>query len=289
MPRVAFIRGNDRRENVKRALDLLADEIERGLRSRQPLIKPNLVSSTNQLASSHVDQVRGILDVISPLYTGRILIAEASCHDTREAYRNFGYAALIDEYNVELVDLDAEEYQEIRVSDSGRGTRITGISRLLRDTRYYRVSAAKIKTHDTVIVSFSIKNMAMGAVRNSDRKAVHGDFRTANRNIAEIAEQVWPDLAVIDGMVGMEGNGPSRGEPVHLGVAFAGTDALAVDRLTCEFIGVDFHSVGYLHYCAEMGLGTAELGQIAVAGDRFEPRDVPLRLHENMFEQLSWK
>ena len=289
MPRVAFIRGNDRRENVKGALDLLADEIERGLRSRQPLIKPNLVSSTIQLAASHVDQVRGILDVISMLYTGRILIAEASCHDTFAAYRNYGYTALSDEYNVELADLNGEAHQEIMVSDAGGTMRTLRIARRLMDEKYYRVSAAKIKTHDTVVVSLSIKNLAMAAVHMSDRKAVHCGYGTANRNIAEIAERVRPDLAVIDGMVGMEGNGPARGEPVSLGVAFAGTDALAVDRMTCDFIGVDVHTVGYLHYCAEKGLGTVVRDQIEIVGDRFAPCATPLKLHRDVLAQYAWQ
>jgi uncharacterized protein (DUF362 family) len=289
MPRVAFIRGNDRRENVKRALDLLAGEIERELRSRQPLIKPNLVSSSVPLAVSHVDQVRGILDVISMLYAGRILIAEASCHDTFAAYRNYGYAALSDEYNVELADLNGEAHQEIIVSDAGGTMRTLRIARRLMDTKYYRISAAKIKTHDTVVVSLSIKNLAMAAVHMDDRKAVHCGYGTANRNIAEIAERVRPDLAVIDGMVGMEGNGPVRGEPVSLGVAFAGTDALAVDRMACDFIGVDVHAVGYLHYCAEKGLGTVVRDQIEMVGERFVPRATPLKLHRDVLAQYAWQ
>jgi uncharacterized protein (DUF362 family) len=289
MPRVAFIRGNDRRENVRRALDLLAGEIERELRSRQPLIKPNLVSSSIPLAASHVDQVRGILDVISTLYAGRILVAEASCHDTAAAYRNYGYAALSDEYNVELVDLNADAHQEIMVSDAGGTMRTIRIARRLMDTTYYRISAAKIKTHDTVVVSLSIKNMAMAAVHMGDRKSVHCSYGMANRNIAEIAEHVWPDLAVIDGLVGMEGNGPARGEAVSLGVAFAGTDALAVDTMACAFIGVDVHAVGYLHYCGQQGLGTASRDQIEIAGDRFAPHGRPLRLHHSVLAQYGWK
>ena len=289
MTRVAFIRGNDRRANVKQALVPLVGDITRELRSRQPLIKPNLVSSTLPLAVSHVDQVRGILDIISTVYSGTILIAEASCHDTLSAYRNFGYAALIDEYNVELVDLGEQDYQPVQVSGPAGTSRTLRISRQLADERYYRISAAKIKTHDTVVVSLSIKNMAMSAVHRGDRKAVHGSYGTANRNIAEIAEHVWPDLAVIDGMVGMEGNGPTRGEPVSLGVAFAGTDALAADAMACEFIGVDVHDVGYLHYCAQKGLGSALRDQIDIAGDRFAPCPRPLRLHRNVREQCAWR
>lgn len=289
MPRVAFIRGTDRRENIKRVLDPLADDIARELRFRQPLIKPNLVSASIPLAASHVDQVRGILDVIGTLYTGRILVAEASCHDTAAAYRNHGYAALSDEYNVELVDLNAEAHQEIMVSGAGGTMRTIRISRRLMDTTYYRISAAKIKTHDTVVVSLSIKNLAMAAVHMNDRKAVHSSYRTANRNIAEIAAHVWPDLAVIDGMVGMEGNGPAHGEPVSLEVAFAGTDALAVDSMACAFIGVDAHDVGYLHYCAQKGLGTAIREEIEIAGDRFTPCATPLRLHPNVQAQYAWR
>lgn len=289
MPRVAFIRGKDRRENTKRSLELIADDIARELRFRQPLIKPNLVSSTIPLAASHVDQVRGILDVISSLYSGRILIAEASCHDTLSAYRNFGYTALIDEYNVELVDLCAREYQPAQVSNDAGGARQLRICSMLTDARYYRISAAKIKTHDTVVVSLSIKNLAMAAVHMSDRKAVHSSYGTANRNIAEIAEHVWPDLAVIDGLVGMEGNGPLQGEPVSLGAAFAGADALAVDSMVCAFIGVDVHAVGYLHYCAQQGRGTAIREQIEIAGDCFAPCARPLRLHRNVLAQYAWK
>lgn len=289
MPRVAFIRGNDRRENTKRSLELIADDIARGLHFRQPLIKPNLVSSTIPLAVSHVDQVRGILDVISVLYPGKILIAEASCHDTSKAYRNFGYNALIDEYNVELVDLCAGEYEPVQVSGGAGGARRVRICSMLADAQYYRISAAKIKTHDTVVVSLSIKNMAMAAVHLGDRKKVHSSYGAANRNIAEIAEHVWPDLAVIDGMVGMEENGPLRGSPVSLGVAFAGADALAVDSLACAFIGVDAHAVGYLHYCAQQGRNTVIGGQIEVAGDCFTPCARPLRLHRNVLEQYAWK
>ena len=289
MTRVAFIRGDDRRVNVRRSLELFAGDIARELRFRQPLIKPNLVSSTLPLAASHVDQVRGILDVISAVYTGTILIAEASCHDTPSAYRNFGYTELLDEYNVELVDLGEKEYQPVQVSGPSGTSRTLRISRQLADERYYRISAAKIKTHDTVVVSLSIKNMAMAAVHQGDRKAVHCSYGMANRNIAEIAEHAWPDLAVIDGMVAMEGNGPARGEPVSLGVAFAGTDALATDMMACNFIGVDVHDVGYLYYCAQKGLGTTVRDQIEIAGDSYVPCAKPLRLHRTVRAQYAWK
>jgi hypothetical protein len=61
IPRVSLIRGDDRRENIRRSLELISDDTKRELAARQPVVKPNLVSSTIQLASSQIDQLRGIL------------------------------------------------------------------------------------------------------------------------------------------------------------------------------------------------------------------------------------
>jgi uncharacterized protein (DUF362 family) len=72
-------------------------------------------------------------------------------------------------------------------------------------------------------------------------------------------------------------------------VALASTDALAADRIACEIMGVDFHSVGYLHYCAERGLGEADLDKIEVLGERVGDCVRPFRLHHAVEEQYAWK
>jgi len=66
------------------------------------------------------------------------------------------------------------------------------------------------------MVSLSIKNLAMGSIFRNDKKTVHQGISEINMFIADIAEQVWPDLAVIDGSEGMEGDGPSSGQAVPL-------------------------------------------------------------------------
>ncbi len=289
MPRVSLIKGQNRRVVIRLSLERVADDIKHHLSSKQPVIKPNFVSPTIQLASSHVDQVRGILDFLTNIYEGTVIIAEASCYDTKEAYRNFGYLDLLREYPVELVDLNDGPFDNITVS-SGDGRKLNlRVAHLLLDSTKYLISAAKMKTHDTVIVSLSVKNMAMGSIFSDDKKSVHQGIGEANRFIAGIAGHVWPDLSVIDGFEGMEGDGPSCGEAVPLGVAIASTDALAADRLACEIMGVEFHSVGYLHFCAEQGLGEADLHKIEVLGERVSDCIRPFRLHRNVREQYAWK
>ena len=289
MSRVALIKGSDRRVMTRRSLELIADDIKQTLTSKQPVIKPNFVSTTKQLASSHVDQIRGILDFLISIYKETIIISEASCYDTKEAFRNFGYLDLPREYPVKLLDLNDGPFENITVSGGNGKTLNLSVSSLLLDNTKYIISAAKMKTHDTVMVSLSIKNLAMGSIFRNDKKTVHQGISEINMFIADIAEQVWPDLAVIDGSEGMEGDGPSGGQAVPLGIAIASTDALAADRVGCEIMGVDLHDVGYLHYCADRNLGEDNLGRIEVQGERLSKCIRPFRPHSAIAEQYAWK
>jgi len=289
MPRVSLIKGKDRRENIKRSLDLISDDIRKNLKSGQIIIKPNFVSTSVQLASSHVDQIRGILDHFREFYSGKITIAEAACGNTMEAYKNFGYDSLLKEYGVELIDLNRAPFKEISIWDSKNRALKVRVSSLLMDRRNYLISAAKLKTHDTVVVTLSIKNMAMGSIFLKDKGSVHQGIKQININIAEIANYVWPDLAVIDGFVGMEGDGPTDGSPVDVGVAISSTDPLAADRVACEVMRVEFDRVGYLSYCREKGLGKADLSHIEIIGSPIRECIKPFKLHRTVEEQYKWK
>ncbi len=289
MPRVSLIKGDDRRAIARRSLELIAEDVQRGLGSRQPFIKPNFVSSTIQLASSHADQMRGILDFLSGIYRDTIIIAEAACYDTQEAFKNFGYLQLLKEYNVELIDLNKGQYEMYPIIDRLDRTIVVKLSRLLLDRENYLISAAKLKTHDSVVVTLSVKNMAVGSILRKDKKAVHQGVRQMNRIIAGLAGRVRTDLAVIDGFEGMEGDGPTGGDPVPLGLGLASVDALAADRVACEIMGVNLHDVGYLHYCAEQGMGEADLSRIEVLGERLSDCVRPFKLHRSVSEQFAWK
>ncbi len=289
MPRVSLVKGDDRRGNIRRSLELVSDEIRRGLRSRRVVIKPNFVSTSVQLASSHADQIRGILDFLMGFYTGRVVVAEAACGDTMEAYGNFGYFSLVREYGVELIDLNRGPFEYLSIKDRRGRTMSVRVSSLLLDSDNYLVSAARLKTHDTVVVTLSIKNAAMGGIYAGDRALVHQGVRRINLNISEIAGRIWPDLSVIDGFEGMEGDGPVHGTPVSTGIAISGTDPLAVDRVACEVMGVDFARVGYLQYCLEKGLGEGDLRRIEIVGQRISDCARPFRLHGSVEEQYRWR
>jgi uncharacterized protein (DUF362 family) len=287
MTRVSLIKGDDRRQIARKSLELISGDIKRGLAFRQPVIKPNFVSPTIQLASSHIDQIRGILDFISTVYRGTIIIA--GCDEMHDAFVNFGYMRLLEEYHAEFVDLNqcaCKTYSIVRPDNKAVPVRV---SCLLMDKENFIISAAKMKTHDCVVVTLSIKNMAVGCILEKDKSSIHQGIKQMNLNIVELAGQVWPDLAVIDGFEGMEGDGPSQGDPVYLGLGMASIDALAADRVACEIMGVNFDDVGYLHYCAEQCMGETDMSRIEVLGSCMKDCVRPFRLHRTVKEQYAWK
>lgn len=289
MSRVSLIKAKSIRDAVRRSLEALSDEIRDSMGSRRVVIKPNFVSSTVALASSHADQARGILDFLREFHPGRVVIAEASAEDTRTAFRNFGYRALLDEYDVELVDLNDGPFETLYIRSRAGEELPVRVAAMVLDRDNYVVSAARLKTHDSVVAALSIKNLVMGGIRRGDKPLVHQGCKMINLNIAELAGRLWPALSVIDGIRGMEGDGPCRGTSVQSGVVISSTDALAADRVACEVMGVDFKKVGYLVHCAERGLGEADLKRIEIAGESIQDCAMSFKLHCAVEKQYRWR
>lgn len=140
-----------------------------------------------------------------------------------------------------------------------------------------------------MVVTLSIKNMVMGSILEKDKIKMHQGIKQININIAGLARHVLPDLAVIDGFIGMQGDGPISGKPIHAGVAISSTDSLAADRVACEVMGVDFNKVGYLCFCSQTGLGEADLKRIEIIGHSLSECISPFRLHSTVNEQYKWR
>jgi uncharacterized protein (DUF362 family) len=167
MVTVSLVKGKNRRDTIKNSLNLISHDIKNRLKPGKLIIKPNFVSTSLQLAASHADQIRGILDYFREFYDKKIIIAEAASPftgGTREGFEKFGYHQLAEEYNVELVDLNEGPFEKVPILDKRGQTIHVRVSGLLLDRNNYLVSAAKLKTHDTVVVTLSIKNMAMGSI-----------------------------------------------------------------------------------------------------------------------------
>lgn len=165
--KIGLIQGQGRYENIRAALEALDDEFPVGNRI---VIKPNFVSTTIQPAATHVDAVRAVIDFLQERSKATIKIAEgAALGDTFEGFRNFGYLDLKKEYsNLDFVDLNRDIFETVLLKDKDGNSHSFRIAQtILRSD--LRISVTPPKTHDTVGVTLSIKNMLVGSLIRSTR------------------------------------------------------------------------------------------------------------------------
>jgi uncharacterized protein (DUF362 family) len=278
----ALIKGNDRADNIYKSLKLIEDQVISGIRDKQILIKPNFVQTSVQLAGTHVDAVRGILEFLRPHYKKEILIGEAAAtkEGTMAGYEHYGYQDLVKKYKVRLVDLNLGAWEYRYTIGANNAPAPIRICAPMLDPDLYIISAAIMKTHGYASVTLSLKNMLLGAPINdykskSDKSQMHQGPHgepddIIHFNMFHMAQEVYPDLAVIDGFTGMEGDGPSRGTPVDSRIAVSSTDPLAADVLSARLMGYDSKKILYLSAMTEAGMGQGNLEKIKVLGNRVE-------------------
>jgi len=305
LAKVALTTGDHRADLVFRALKPFAEQIKRDIGNKRVILKPNNVLIDRQLAATHVDTLEGVLEFLKSIgVTQNIVIAESAANGpTLEGFSNYGYPRLTAKYPVTLVDLDTQPVEKIYVADEKEfKPNAVRVSSLLLDKNSYIVSVARMKTHDRVFATLSLKNIVFGAPikdpgynwsstrkpgSTNDKPIAHGGgMRGINYNLFHLSTILHPHLAIIDGFESMEGNGPNSGTPVDHRICVAGLDWLATDRIGIELMGIDFAKVAYLNYCAKAGYGVADLDQIEIVGEPLSKHKRIYKLSDNIDKQI---
>ncbi len=301
---VALVKGEERRKMVHDALVAIEEQIRPMLkRKKYVVIKPNNVSTVNQLAATHADTLRGILDFLAPRFKGPVVIAESSAGDTMQGFENFKYTQVASEHRsqkVSLVDLNDEaKYQVIPLLSPDLHVQPVRLAARLLDPDAYIICAAILKTHNAVVATLSVKNMTLGAPlhnrpketpRWNDKRKYHGGVRQTHYNMLLTAQKMAPfwGATVIDGYEGMEGNGPASGTPVPSRIAIASTDYIAADRVAVEAMGINPKWIAYLQYCWQVGLGQYDISKIDIRGEAVANVRKQYRLHRDIERELQW-
>lgn len=304
--RVALMSGDSRPDIVYRALKAIEPQIKAGLaRKKRVVIKPNCVSTTKPLCATHVECLEAILEFLKPLVKDEIVVAEsAASGPVVEGFDNYGYDKLAKRYRIRLADLDHEAVTVRHVvNDRFRPTAVR-FSALLFDPDAYVISPPRMKTHDRAFVTLSLKNIVFGAPLKdrgfhwgrgskgrNDKPLVHGGRRNEgiHFNLFNLARQIAPDLAVLDGFEAMEGNGPVSGTPVDHRIALASTDWLAADSLAATLMGFDLADIGYLTFAAQAGMGEGDPQKLEILGEPYQRHIRTYRRHDNIESQYRWK
>lgn len=159
-----------------------------------------------------------------------------------ESYDRLGYREAALEAGVELINLSKEESWEVAVPNLPDPIRIPAL--FFED--FFFISIAGVKLHSYERFTGTMKNN-YGLLPQAKRDDLHVYLSEILFTLHQLCR---PDLAILDGRVGLEGKGPIIGRPKGLNRLIIGNDALAVDQTACRLIGLDPDTVPHLRYAA---------------------------------------
>ncbi len=217
---------------------------------RTVLLKPNLVEPYQDAPqiNTHASVVRAAALVFRRWRASEVLVAEGPghCRDSQLVLDQSGLAKVLAESRLDFVDLNHDEVEF--VPNRLRQSPLNELALPLTLKRAQLVvSLPKMKTHHWAGVTLSLKNLfgiMPGIVYGWPKNVLH--HAGIESAILDIAAAVRPHLAIVDGIVGMEGDGPIMGSPRHSGVLVMGANLTAVDATCARLMMIKPERVAYL-------------------------------------------
>lgn len=203
------------------------------------LLKVNLLAPARpeQAVTTHPELLRGVIRLVKEA-GGIPLIGDGpGVGDTLTNMKSCGMSQVAEQEGAGILNFqETEIFEDL---DNRVGKRIA-LTRHLRDCPVL-ITLPKLKTHVQMAYTGAIKNQ-FGLIPGTAKGQYH--FRFQNRDhladlMIDINRLAKPALAIMDGIVAMEGQGPSGGHPRKLGALLASTDLAAIDVVACHLIGLD--------------------------------------------------
>lgn len=178
--KVSLVNGENRKENIKKCLTLIREDLEPIKNAKNILIKPNLVALKPDFANTHVEAIEAVIEFIKEIVPDTpITVGEASASafyqglPTTSVFKDYDYYRLEKKYiNVSLTHFDEDkEFIHSPILSIVGDTRLKITKRA--EEFDYKISLAIPKTHNFAIATFGIKNMA-GLVMRQDMAMIHG-------------------------------------------------------------------------------------------------------------------
>jgi uncharacterized protein (DUF362 family) len=224
---------------------------------------------------SHVNTNPAVIlaaaEIFRRLDAREVIVAEGQGHrrDSRLVLDDSGMGRALDEAGIPFVDLNHDELVE--VANAGQWTSLGPLylPRTLLSADWV-VSVPKLKTHHWAGVTCAMKNLfgvMPGVAYGWPKNVLH--YQGINESILDINATVKPSCAIVDAVVGMEGDGPIMGTPKPVGCVIVGRDLPAVDATAVRVMGLNLYGVEYLT-AASGQLGTIQEWNIRQRGERID-------------------
>lgn len=230
------------------------------------LLKPNLLEGlpAKFAVTTHPEVVRAMIREVKSIGALPVVGDSPGVSGTLKAAEKAGIMAVCMEEDVELAAFDSTVEFSFPEGQTIKKFELTQVL-----TRVDKViSLAKMKTHTFMGMTGAAKNM-FGCIVGMQKAQFH--LRTQERRefagmLADLALLVKPVFSVVDGIVGMEGNGPRNGRPKHAGIILAGENCFAVDIAMSTVMGFAPESIPLSLLALSRGL-TPAFSELEYLGD----------------------
>jgi uncharacterized protein (DUF362 family) len=228
------------------------------LEGKRVVLKPNLVEyHRDKVINTNPHVVAATIELCRREKAELVIVAEGPghCRNVEYLVKASGLGDVLAHYKVPFVDLNHDE--PVKTLNLGR---LTGLDYLYLARTIASadvvISLPKLKTHHWAGATLSLKNLfgtLPGICYGWPKNELH--WRGIDNSIVDIALSRPPNLAIVDGIVGMEGDGPLNGTPRKLGALIMASDPVAADATCCRLMGLDPERIGYLHLANRKKLG----------------------------------
>jgi uncharacterized protein (DUF362 family) len=235
--------------NLPELVRRLLKEHRVDLRGKRVVLKPNLVEFDATTAiNTRPFLVAAVLDACRSLGASSVRIAEGPGHrrPTWDLAEAAGYFEVFSDFENLFTDLNLDEISEVRLPRPAKRLESLWLPQTIVQCDLL-ISLPKMKTHHWAGVTLGMKNLfglVPGAVYGWPKNILH--WAGIDESILAVNSAVPRMFTIVDGVEGMEGNGPIQGKRKHVGVIVAGKDRVAVDATCCRVMGVDPQLVRHL-------------------------------------------
>ncbi|MDE3136586.1 MAG: DUF362 domain-containing protein [Acidobacteriota bacterium] len=236
------------------------------------VVKPNLCTAVPEkvgMSNTAPEIAAAVCEVIAER-AGRIVVGESDGlrESADAAIRVSGYRELGRELGVEVLNFSRQARIGVECGPAGK----VELPRILVEADVF-ITLPVLKTHALTWFTGALKNQ-WGCLPQHDRILYH---RWLDPMLVALERQLRPAFALMDGIVGMEGRGPTNGKPRRMDVILASQDPVALDAAAMRLVGLDPRRARHVLMAADAGLGRFEEDEIELDGEwadhaaRFEP------------------
>ena len=252
------------------------------LRGLRVVLKPNLVDIVPGFPTyTHPRVTQAMIQFARAMGAKEIIVADGSAfrREMQVILDETGYAEMLAQEQVSFLDLNYDDLVAMPLKGNYTRLKTLLVSKTIVDADLL-VSMPKLKTHHWSDISISVKNffgIVAGIKYGWPKNTLH--IQGIPAVLAELAHSVpTRTCALVDGIIGMEGDGPLFGTRVPSGVLVAGNDLLAVDATCARLMGFNPAQIDYLNFAAWAGVG-------AIAEDKIDLVGEPLANLQRLFER----